>query len=223
MESAETAYVRFCPITEIQAVGLSPTLITGIFLRNIRQHFSPGQVESPYLRKLVWVGREKDPIQMDEKLTTIYIEAEETDKPLNASQCARIILDRLDYDTQPDMAVGSNSYQGDFLANDGLIAGMAFSDVIIGAHNVSCQAKEKGMAEELAWEVNRHLRQFRMLWMQEYGFDNFKVGKAGKAAPLEKGEGYGIDVNVEYAFTDNYVVAEVAARFQGVAMKLKSE
>lgn len=216
------SFVRFCPVNEIQAGSLSPHLITGLLLRNLREHFRKGGVEDRNLANLYWVGKKNNPVVMDDTRSTMVIEPDDYDKKIVAGANARIIIQQQEYSNEI-MGVGDNRYHGDWASIDGMIAGMVYSDPIFGSHVISCQGPAKAFAQLLSWEVYRHLHQFRHLWVSHYGFSKFGVKKVGPAQDLQDSKGYGVDVTLEYSFTDNYVVAEVAPTFQGVTMNLKQD
>lgn len=221
VELPPTAYVRFCPVGRIQAYGLDPLTITGLILKDLREHFQAGQIENPHLASLVWRPRADDPATVDETRTAIMIEPYGYDFKQVAGTYPALVVKRLAYDGSRKLSIGQNAYHGDFAAHEAPLAGTEYTNVIEGQHQVLCATASAGVAELLGWEVYRQLAHFSVQWCRHYGFAEFVVAGLSEqgAERLEQFE-HVVAVTVRYAYTDNWVVAEVAPRLSKVVVNV---
>jgi hypothetical protein len=209
----KTSYVRFCPATDIQARGLDPLTITGLFLKDLREHFQPGQIENPRLADLVWVPRADDPNRVDDTRTRIMIEPFGYDRKESAGSHPTLVVKRGEQDGSRRLGIGSNAYHGDWAASKPPLAGTEYTNMIQGSHQVMCATDSAGVSELLAWEVYRQLAHFSVQWCRHYGFGSFTVAglSAQEKVKIEQFE-HTVAVNIGYEYTDNWVVAEAAPR-----------
>jgi hypothetical protein len=217
----ETSYVRFCPVNRIREFGLDPLTITGLILSDLRDHFREGQIENPRLADLVWRPRADDPTGVDETRTGVMIEAFGYDYKQVAGSHAAITVRRGDYDGSRKLSIGQNAYQGDMGAHAPPLAGVEYTNLIAGTHQVACATDSPGLTDLLGWEVYRQLAHFAAVWCRHYGFAEFAVSGLS-AQQIEPGTRFEFvaRVTASYAWADNWVVAETGPRLSRVGIEL---
>jgi hypothetical protein len=215
-------YVRFCPVNRVDAPGLDPVSFTGLFLKHLRDHFQPGEIENPQLAGLVWVPRPDDPDAVDPARTRILIEPFGYDVKENSGACPAVVVKRGAYDGSEKLGLGGNMWQGGWAAHPMPLAGSMFTRIIKCQHQITCETGHAGLTDLLAWEVYIHLSHFARYWCVHYDLRDFTVRGLAPAS-VEKMEvpAYAVAVTVDYAFTDTWVVAEVAPRLSRVTTVLK--
>ncbi len=222
VELANTAYVRFCPVDGLHKRGLDPITITGLLLRDLRDHFREGEIENHRLNDMIWVPRHDDPNAVDVTRTGVMIEAYGYDLKEAAGSHPVIVVKRGHQDSSRSISIGGNAYHGDFLAHLPPAGGTEYTNTIKGTHIVTCGAGSAGVVELMSWEVYRQLACFATQWCRHYGFAEFKLTGIAEDG-VEKLEffDHSVAVTVEYTYTDNWVVAQVAPRLGGVAIDMR--
>jgi hypothetical protein len=210
-----------CP-GEAPERGLDPLAITGLLLRDLRDHFREGRIENTNLEDLIWIPRSDNPNAVDETRTKLFVEPWGFDLK-QISGAPALIVKRLDWKGDRAVSIGGNAWQGGLTESDLPLAGTHYTNIIEGKHQIVCTSGSGGLTELLAWEVYRQLAHFACVWRSHYGFTECVVeglsgqGNTEKLAEFE----HAVAVIVRYSYTDTWVVAQVAPRLSGIAADLK--
>lgn len=211
-----TSYIRFSPHAAFQATGLSPLLVTGILVHELRNHFQPGQIEDPRAQKYVWRPKVNDNTEPSERDTGILIDPWSKPDRRTTGNTPHVMVRRVKVGGGDYKFLNSNAWITNMAGMEVPLAGENHTMVVQGQHHIGVACDEVAAVEVVTWEIFRHLEFFHDAMMREYGFGEFGVVgisevDAGEAAR----NGYDVAVIVSYAFNLNWVVAEVAPRMAG--------
>lgn len=216
--------ITFRNASSLRSTGLSPHILTGIFLQLVRSHFSRADsIEEPYLKTNLWVPMEKDEVKPDPTRSKILIEPVYRWNIEEMQKRPAIIIKRGSIKLNQHVGIGVSQSFG--LSMDDLPeAGANHMAVMNGAHTFICIANHGGVVELLASEVARHIGQFIPVLQCEFGFMKMSLTQIGEVSTLEEDDThYAVPVVVEYTYQETWKVVKQAPRLSKVLFSQDSD
>ena len=207
-------------ISSISETGLRPHIITGIFLQLIREHFiNADRIDSPYLKTLLWVHKEGDPVTPDPARSKILIDPVYRWNLKETQRRPAVLVKRNEMQPQNIGLAHSRTFGlGD---RDFPEAGSKHSLFFVGSHTFFCVATDGGAVETLSTEVARHLYQFAPIITREFCFLTLEIAQIGEVTVLEESsEHFTVPIVMRYSYEDKWLLTKQEPRFKGVSVEI---
>jgi hypothetical protein len=186
-------------ISSVCSTGMPPSILTGMFLSWIRQHFAFRlNLEAPYLRGtpdsvgMVWAP---------DATTAIVIEAATRWDPTQANQRPAIYIKRNSAQNIRRGIDNSRMYGG---SNFG---GTIYTSFLVGSHTFFCISAECAGAEGLATEVYRQLVEFSPVMRKEFQLHRLELAEIAEPMKLEEAAGsWTVPITISWAAEDKWIL-----------------